>query len=134
MFASGAVKITPAHDPIDFEVGKRHNLHHLQIIDEKGVLNDICGEYSGLLRFEARKAILQELGRLDLLRGREDHVMSVPMCSRSKDIIEFLIKPQWFIKCEEMARRAIDDVKSGRLVIEPRHFEKNWFNWLENIR
>lgn len=85
-------------------------------------------------RFDARNAILSKLETLDLLRGRQDHEMIVPICSRSKDVVEFLVKPQWFLKCKEIAERAAEDVKEGRLLIEPKQFEKTWFNWLENIR
>ncbi|EFA00421.1 valine--tRNA ligase [Tribolium castaneum] len=133
-FGTGAVKVTPAHDPVDFEVGKRHSLALLQVIDEKGNLTRICGEFAGIGRFAAREVILSRLEKLQLLRGREDHKMLVPICSRSKDIVEHLVKPQWFIKCAEMAKEAVEDVESGRLTIEPKHFEKVWFDWLGNIR
>lgn len=128
------MKVTPAHNQIDFEVGKRHGLNVLQIIDEKGNLNDAAGEFSRVPRFDARNIILDELDRLNLLRGRQDHEMIVPICSRSRDVIELLVKPQWFVKCQQMAQRALEDVKEGRLTIDPPHFEKTWFNWLENIR
>lgn len=134
VFLAGVVKLTPAHDPIDFNIGKKLHLKQLQIIDEKGHLTGNCGDFSGLRRFDAREVVLNELAKLNLLRGTQDHQMVVPVCSRSKDIIEFLVKPQWFIKCEEMAKRALGDVRDGRLVIVPKELEKNWFNWLENIR
>lgn len=85
-------------------------------------------------RFEARQAITGELDKLGLIRGRRDHNMQVPLCSRSGDVVEFLLKPQWFVNCEDMALRAVTAVRSGELQIEPVDFEKNWFNWLENIR
>lgn len=129
---TGAVKITPAHDHTDFAVGKRHNLDVLQVIDEKGKINLGC--FKDMRRFDARNAIVEELHRLNLLRGKQDHDMMVPMCSRSKDVVEFLLKPQWFLKCSDMAVRALDDVREGRLQIEPAHFIKDWTNWLENIR
>ncbi|KAF5299665.1 hypothetical protein FQA39_LY11460 [Lamprigera yunnana] len=133
-FGTGAVKITPAHDPTDFEVGKRHGLNSLQIIDKKGNLTEVTGKFSGVSRFHARNIILNELQKLNLLRGRQDHQMSVPICGRSRDVVEFLIKPQWFIKMREMANKAADAVKEGKLKIDPPHFEKTWLSWLENIR
>ncbi|KAJ8975898.1 hypothetical protein NQ317_011369 [Molorchus minor] len=129
-----AVKITPAHDQADFEAGKRHNLKTLQVIDEGGNLTPSCGEFSGLPRFDARDIITSHLDKLGLFRGRQAHPMIVPICSRSRDVVELLVRPQWFVKCDEMAARALEDVKKGRLSIEPEHFEKTWFNWLENIR
>ncbi|XP_044269829.1 valine--tRNA ligase-like [Tribolium madens] len=133
-FGTGAVKVTPAHDPVDFEVGKRHSLALLQVIDEKGNLTPVCGEFAGIGRFAARETLISLLDDQRLLRGKEDHKMLVPICSRSKDIVEYLVRPQWFIKCAEMAREAVEDVETGRLRIEPKHFEKVWFDWLANIR
>lgn len=126
--------MTPAHNQDDFELSKRHNLNILNVIDEKGKLTEICGEFRGIARFEARNLVLDELAKMDLLRGRQHHEMTVPICTRSKDVIEFLVKPQWFVKCQEMASRALDDVKKGNLIVDPPHFEKTWSNWLENIR
>lgn len=134
LFFTGVVKLTPAHDPIDFAVGKKLLLKNLQIIDEKGNLTESCGEFSGIRRFDARDIVLAELTKLNLLRGSQDHQMIIPICSRSKDIVEFLVKPQWFIKCNEMAKQAIRDVQDGRLSIVPEELEKTWFKWIENIR
>lgn len=131
---AGAVKVTPGHDRDDFEVGKRHGLKILSVINERGNLSAACGEFSGVPRFDGRNIIVGELDRLNLLRGRQHHEMIVPICSRSRDVIEFLVKPQWFVKCQEMARRAVKDVDAGNLSIDPPHFKKIWFNWLENIR
>ncbi|XP_018564087.1 valine--tRNA ligase-like [Anoplophora glabripennis] len=133
-FGTGAVKITPAHDQTDFEVAKRHGLKHLQVIDETGNLTAACGDFSGLRRFDARDVVMTQLDNLGLLRGRQHHAMMVPICSRSGDVVEFLARPQWFVRCQEMATKAVQDVREGRLTIEPSHFEKTWFNWLENIR
>uniref|UniRef100_A0A1Y1N5J3 valine--tRNA ligase n=1 Tax=Photinus pyralis TaxID=7054 RepID=A0A1Y1N5J3_PHOPY len=133
-FGTGAVKVTPAHDPADFEVGKRHGLNRLQIIDEKGNLNDAAGDFSGLSRFRARSIIVEELERLKLLRGRQDHRMVVPICGRSRDVVEFLIKPQWFVKSKSMASKARDAVMEGKLKIDPPEFEERWCNWHDNIR
>lgn len=109
-------------------------MKQIQVINQEGSLTEICGEFSGLPRFDARDAVLNELAKLNLLRGNQDHPMIIPICSRSKDVVEFLVKPQWFIKCEEMAKQAVEDVQVGRLNIVPKELEKNWFNWLENIR
>ncbi|CAH1281353.1 unnamed protein product [Diabrotica balteata] len=133
-FGTGAVKITPAHDFNDYEVGKRHSLENIQVIDENGKLTLECGKFFGLPRFDARKVITNELQHLGLLRSREEHPMVVPICSRSKDIVEFLIRPQWFLKCDSMAAEAIRNVKEGKLSIDPKMMEKTWFTWLENIR
>lgn len=130
----GAVKVTPAHDPVDFEAGKRHNLPTLQVIDDRGNLTANCGTYAGLPRFRARSVVLDELARYGLLRGSRDYPMAVPICSRSKDVVEYLVRPQWFVNCQRMAEEALEDVRSGRLTIVPAQFEKNWFHWLENIR
>ncbi|XP_072376004.1 valine--tRNA ligase-like [Diabrotica undecimpunctata] len=134
VFITGAVKITPAHDFNDYDVGKRHFLQNIQVIDENGKLTFECGKFCGLPRFEARKVIANELQHLGLLRSREEHPMVVPICSRSKDIVEFLIRPQWFLKCDSMAAEAIRNVKEGKLSIDPKMMEKTWFTWLENIR
>ncbi|KAK5640482.1 hypothetical protein RI129_011293 [Pyrocoelia pectoralis] len=133
-FGTGAVKVTPAHNPTDFEVGKRHGLKSIQIIDEKGNLNEAAGEFGGVSRFHARNIILGELDRLKLFRGRQDHQMVIPICSRSRDVIEFLIKPQWFIKLESMGLKALNAVKDGKLKIDPPEFMERWCNWHTNMR
>ncbi|KAL1517337.1 hypothetical protein ABEB36_001112 [Hypothenemus hampei] len=133
-FGTGAVKVTPAHDPVDFQAAKRHNLGIQPIIDGQGNLTNECGLFKGRKRFDARKDVINQLAEKQLLRGQEHHKMQIPICSRSKDIIEYLVKPQWFVKCDQMAAKAVDDVRNGRLDIVPKHFEKNWFQWLENTR
>lgn len=124
--------MTPGHSHVDFEIAKRHNLPLLQIIDEKGFVN--CGQFKEIPRFDARGIILNELGKVQLLRSREAHQMVVPICSRSKDVVEFLLKPQWFLQCTDMAVKAVDAVKNGDLEIEPNDFIRDWNNWLGNIR
>ncbi|GJQ88055.1 hypothetical protein Trydic_g12976 [Trypoxylus dichotomus] len=131
-FGTGAVKVTPAHDHIDFEIGKRHGLNLLQVIDEKGHIT--FTQFKDMPRFDARDVIVNELHRLKLLRGQQDHEMVIPICSRSKDVVEFLLKPQWFVKCTNMAEKALNAVKDGSLEIEPKNFAQDWNNWLENIR
>ncbi|KAK3912795.1 Valine--tRNA ligase [Frankliniella fusca] len=133
-FGTGAVKITPAHDHNDYEIGKRHNLPFINIIDEDGNITGDCGEFTGMKRFEARKAVVSKLKDLGLYRDTVDNPMVVPICSRSKDVVEPLIKPQWYLKCDDMARKAIDAVNSGELKIIPEQQTKIWFHWMENIR
>ncbi|KAI1716392.1 tRNA synthetases class I (I, l, M and v) domain-containing protein [Ditylenchus destructor] len=133
-FGTGAVKITPAHDHNDYEVGKRHNLPFITIITNEGYLKDNCGSFSGMKRFDARKEVLQELKAMGLFRGVTDNPMVVPVCSRSRDIIEPIIKPQWYVKTDEMARKALDAVKNGKLSFIPEFYVDTWNRWLEDIR
>jgi valyl-tRNA synthetase len=133
-FGTGAVKITPAHDKNDFEVGKRHKLQHVQVISEKGNITDGFEGFTGLPRFTAREKILDDLASRQLHRGSKEHNMVLPMCSRSKDVIEFLLRSQWFVRCEEMSRKAVEAVKQGDLKLHPKTFEKEWNRWLMNCR
>mmetsp|Transcript_11473 Transcript_11473/g.29318 ORF Transcript_11473/g.29318 Transcript_11473/m.29318 type:complete len:1087 (+) Transcript_11473:104-3364(+) len=133
-FGTGAVKITPAHDPNDWECGKRHDLPFVTVIDQTGLISPGCGEFSGMKRYDARVAVEKKLTALGLFRGKKDNPMVVPICSRSKDIIEPLAIPQWFCDCTDMAAKAVDAVREGRLKIVPEHHKKIWYNWLENIR
>jgi valyl-tRNA synthetase len=131
-FGTGAVKITPAHDKNDFDVGKRHKLRNVQVITEKGLIVDEFQDFAGLPRFTAREKILNNLAERQLHRGTKSHNMILPICSRSKDVIEFLLRPQWFVRCEEMSKKAVEVVKNGELKIHPQQFEKEWFRWLKN--
>lgn len=133
-FGTGAVKITPAHDKNDFEVGRRHKLRNVQVISEKGLIVDGFEGFSGMKRFLARDKILHRIAELELYRGSTFHNMVLPICSRSQDVIEFLLRPQWFVKCEEMSKKAVEVVKSGELKIHPQVFEKEWYRWLTNSR
>ncbi|XP_068610674.1 valine--tRNA ligase [Brachionichthys hirsutus] len=133
-FGTGAVKITPAHDHNDYEVGVRHNLAFINILDENGMLINVPPPFLGMKRFEARKAVLQALKDRGQFKEIKDNPMVVPVCSRSKDIVEPLMKPQWYVKCAEMAKQAADAVRNGALKIIPDHHLKTWFNWLDNIR
>ncbi|KAG6555962.1 hypothetical protein Mapa_001902 [Marchantia paleacea] len=134
-FGTGAVKITPAHDPNDFETGKRHNLEFINILTDEGNINSNGGkDYEGLKRFEARVAVLKALNEMGLYRGAADNPMRLGICSRSNDVIEPMIKPQWYVSCDGMAKEACDVVRDGRLEIVPKQFEDVWFRWLENIR
>ena len=133
-FGTGAVKITPAHDHNDYECGKRHILEFVTVIDDNGVMTNVCGEFSGMKRFDARTAVLSALQEKGLYRGCKDNPMVVPICSRSKDVIEPLLKPQWYVNCKEMARKAIDAVNNGELKIIPDMFLKTWYQWLDDCR
>lgn len=133
-FGTGAVKITPAHDQNDYECGTRNNLEFINILTENGDLNKNCGEFTGMKRFEGRKKVLEALKVKNLYRDTKDNPMVVPMCSRSKDIIEPMLKAQWWVKCDEMAAKAVKSVKEKELKIIPESFEKTWFQWLENSR
>ncbi|XP_063604194.1 valine--tRNA ligase-like isoform X2 [Penaeus indicus] len=133
-FGTGAVKITPAHDPNDYEVGKRHNLPFLTIFTDDGIIVDGYGQFAGMKRFDARKAVLEALKEKGLYIETKDNPMVVPVCSRSKDIIEPMIKPQWYVKCLDMAAKAVEAVKSGALEIIPKMHEKTWFHWMDEMR
>ncbi|XP_061475249.1 valine--tRNA ligase [Rhineura floridana] len=133
-FGTGAVKITPAHDPNDYEVGLRHGLDFITIIDETGCLINVPPILWGMKRFDARRVVLQLLKDAGLLREVKDHPMVVPICSRSKDVVEPLLKPQWYVRCDTMARGAAEAVRRGDLRIVPDFHLKTWFNWLDNIR
>jgi valyl-tRNA synthetase len=132
-FGTGAVKITPAHDPNDFACGRRHGLDFLTVFSEEGAVS-APGEFSGLMRFDAREAVTKALEAKGLLRGKEDNKMRLGLCSRTGDVIEPLIKPQWYVKCDTMAARAVEAVRGGALRIEPKEHEKTWFHWMEGIK
>jgi valyl-tRNA synthetase len=127
-------KITPAHDANDFECGLRHNLPFVTVIDDKGCINAEGAQFAGMKRFDARKAIVAELEKLGLFVEIKDTETVLPTCSRSKDIIEPLLKSQWYVNCKEMAARAVQAVKSKRLQIIPDIHEAIWFHWLEDCR
>ena len=133
-FGTGAVKITPAHDPNDYECGKRHSLPQISILNDDGTINANGGKFQGMMRFDVRDALNKELEELGLHRGKVDNPMSIGTCSRSKDIVEPRLKPQWFVDCKELAKRSVDAVRGGDLKIVPNFHEKTWFRWLDNIR
>ena len=133
-FGTGVVKITPAHDPNDFEVGKRHNLEQIIVMNDDGTINENGGKYAGMDRYEARKAIVEELKELGLLVKIEDHVHNVGTHDRCKTTVEPMMKLQWFVRMDEMAKPAIEALKSGQLKFVPDRFDKTYLNWLENIR
>ena len=133
-FGTGCVKITPAHDPNDFEVGKRHNLPEINIMNDDATINELGGKYAGMERYEARKAIVHDLEELGLLVKVVPHTHSVGTHDRCKTTVEPLIKQQWFVKMEEMAKPAIEALKNHTLNFVPERFDKIYLHWLENIR
>ncbi len=133
-FGTGMVKITPAHDPNDYEVGKRHNLEIMSVIEKDGTLNNFAGKFSGKNAFEAREEIVEELKKLGFIEKIEPYTHSVGHCYRCHHIIEPLVTKQWYVSMKELARPAIDCVKDGTLSIYAKRFEKNYFHWLENIQ
>jgi valyl-tRNA synthetase len=133
-FGTGAVKVTPAHDPVDFEIGQRHKLETINIMNNDATLNDHAGPYKGLDRFEARKKVVEDLQNLGLLDKIVDYSHAVGHCQRCQTIIEPLASRQWFVKMEPLAKPAIAAVKDGRIKIIPERFEKVYLNWMENIR
>ena len=133
-FGTGVVKITPAHDPNDFEVGKRHNLPEINILNDDATINENGGKYAGMDRYEARKVMVEELKEQGLLVKVADHVHNVGTHDRCGTTVEPMIKQQWFVKMEEMAKPAIEAVKNGDLTFVPERFDKTYLHWLENIR
>jgi valyl-tRNA synthetase len=134
-FGTGAVKITPAHDPNDFLCGQRNSLPSINIFTDDGLLNEQHGgPFKGMRRYECRNAILKELENLKLFRGKRPNKMVLQRCSKTEDIIEPMVKSQWWVNCKAVAARAIEDVKSGNLKIVPEFQKRTLFEFLENIR
>ena len=132
-FGTGCVKITPAHDPNDFEVGKRHDLPEICILNDDGTMNDLSGKYAGLDRYEARKRIVEDLKALDLLVKVVPHSHAVGTHDRCGTTVEPMIKQQWFVRMDELAKPAIEAVKNGDLTFVPERYTKIYLHWLENI-
>ncbi len=133
-FGTGVVKITPAHDPNDFEVGKRHNLPIVNVMNDDATINENGGVYAGMDRYEARKAIVAELESMGLLVKIEDYSHNVGAHDRCKTTIEPLVKEQWFVKMEELIKPAVEAVKKGEIRLIPERMEKTYYNWTDNIR
>jgi valyl-tRNA synthetase len=133
-FGTGVVKITPAHDFNDFEVGQRHGLDMINIFDESGVINAAGRQYEGMDRFEARKRIVGELEAAGLLERVEDHAMAVGGCYRCKTVVEPYLSLQWYVKVAPLAERALAAVKEGKTRIIPKQWENTYYDWMENIR
>ncbi|MEE3419519.1 MAG: valine--tRNA ligase [Lachnospiraceae bacterium] len=132
-FGTGCVKITPAHDPNDFEVGKRHNLEEINILNDDGTMNDKCGKYAGLDRYEARKQMVADLDAQGLLVKVVPITHSVGTHDRCGTTVEPMVKQQWFVRMDELAKPAIEALKSGELTFVPERFNKIYLHWLENI-
>jgi valyl-tRNA synthetase len=133
-FGTGCVKITPAHDPNDFEVGKRHNLEEINILNDDATINSLGGKYAGMDRYEARKAMVDDLDKLGLLVKVVPHTHMVGTHDRCKTTVEPMVKPQWFVKMSEMAKPAKEAVEKGELKLIPERMNKTYYNWLDNIR
>jgi valyl-tRNA synthetase len=133
-FGTGVVKITPAHDPNDFEVGKRHNLPEINILNDDATINNLGGKYAGMDRYEARKAMVADLDALGLLVRVEDHTHNVGTHDRCKTTVEPMIKQQWFVKMDELIKPAVEGVKKGDIELIPASMDKTYYNWTDNIR
>lgn len=132
-FGSGAVKITPAHDANDFAVGTRHNLPFINILNDDGTMNQNAGRFQGLKRYDLRYILQGELTKLGLFVKKEQNPMSIRLCVKSKDIVEPVMKPQWWMRMKDLAEPAIDAVRSGAISIKPELSRKSYFRWLESI-
>ncbi|MFC1645771.1 valine--tRNA ligase [Candidatus Omnitrophota bacterium] len=133
-FGTGLVKVTPAHDPNDYAMGKRHNLEFINIMHPNGVLNEKVGKYSGMDRFEAREVVLEDLHERNLLEKTEEHSHAVGHCYRCHTVIEPYLSRQWFVKMKPLAKPAIQAVKKGKIKFHPARWTKVYLNWMENIR
>ncbi len=132
-FGTGCVKMTPAHDPNDFEVGIRHNLETIRVLDDSGKVNELGGKYCGMDRYVARQAIVEDLDALGLLEKIEEHQHNVGTCYRCGNDVEPIVSAQWFVKMEPLAREAIRSVREGETKFVPERFTKNYMNWMENL-
>ena len=133
-FGTGAVKVTPAHDPNDFEIGKRHGLDKINIMTDDALMNENAGRYKGLERYAARKKVLEDLENQGYLASKKEHTSSMGICSRCDTVIEPRVSLQWFVSMKTLAEPAIQAVKDGRVKFVPKKWEKLYFNWMENIR
>ena len=133
-FGTGAVKITPAHDPNDFEVGKRHNLEEIVVINDDATMNEKAGKYAGMDRYECRKALVDDLKKEGLLVKVVPHSHNVGVHDRCHTTVEPMIKQQWFVKMDEMIKPAVEGVKNGDIKLLPKRMDKTYFNWTDNIR
>ena len=133
-FGTGVVKITPAHDPNDFEVGKRHHLPEINILNDDATINANGGKFVGMDRYECRKQIVKELDEMGLLVEIEDYSHNVGTHDRCGTTVEPMIKPQWFVKMDELIKPAVEGIKNGDIKLIPKRMEKTYFNWTDNIR
>ena len=133
-FGTGAVKVTPAHDPNDFNIGKRHSLEEIEVMDDSAIMNENAGKYTGLDRYRAREEVLKDLEKHGYLVDKKIHMASIGNCSRCETIIEPRVSNQWFVAMKSLAKPAIEAVRMGRIKFVPKKWEKLYFNWMENIR
>jgi valyl-tRNA synthetase len=133
-FGTGAVKMTPAHDPNDYEVGVRHKLEFINILNDDGTLNDNAGPFKGMKRFHARRAVIEALTEKGLYVETKDNPMAVPVCSRSGDIVEPYIKPQWWVNCQPLAKAAVEAVEKQNMIIVPDLSKREFYKWMETIQ
>ena len=133
-FGTGAVKVTPAHDPNDFEVGKRHDLPIIRVMDDHGVINELGGKYQGLDRYEAREQMVKELEEQGLLVKVKPHTHNVGTHDRCGTVVEPIVSRQWYVKMSDLAKPAIDVVRNGKTKFVPERFDKIYYNWMENIQ
>ncbi|KAK8869893.1 valine-tRNA ligase [Kwoniella newhampshirensis] len=133
-FGTGAVKITPAHDPNDFECGQRNNLQFINLMNDDGTYNENAGQYKGMKRFHIRNAIIKDLKEKGLYIEQKDNEMQIPICSRSGDVVEQILKPQWWISCKPMAEEALKRTRAGELEIKPKTSAADWVRWMENMQ
>ncbi|MBF0499869.1 MAG: valine--tRNA ligase [Candidatus Riflebacteria bacterium] len=133
-FGTGAVKVTPAHDPNDFEMGRRHSLPQIIVMDEAGVMNDAAGPYKGVERFKCREQLVLDLQEKGVLEKIEDHALAVGHCERCNTVIEPYLSDQWFVKMKPLAEKAIEAVKTGKLRFTPERWVGVYLHWMENIR
>jgi len=132
-FGTGAVKVTPAHDPNDFEAGKRHNLPQIDVMDEHAHMNQNTGAYAGLDRYEARKRVLADLQEQGFLAAEKDYTLALGKCDRCGTVVEPRLSEQWFIKIQPLAKKAIEAVESGEITIVPENYKQIYLNWMNNI-
>ena len=133
-FGTGCVKVTPAHDFNDYESGLRHNLEMIEVFDEKGIMLDVAPKYKGMYILDARKEIVKDLENLGVLEKIEDYTHNVGKCYRCHNTVEPRMSMQWFMKMEELAKPAIDVVKTGKIKFVPERFDKTYFHWMENVK
>ena len=133
-FGTGAVKMTPAHDPNDFEVGKRHNLEVIRVTNDDGTMNENAGRFQGMTALECREAVVEQLKQEGYLVKIEDYTHNVGTCYRCHHTVDPVTSTQWFVKMEPLAKPAIEVVRSGRTKFVPERFAKTYYNWMENIR
>jgi len=133
-FGTGAVKVTPAHDPLDFEIGLRHDLEQIKVIDTEAKITKAGGPYFGMDRFEAREAVRSKLRELDLIEKIEQHAHSVGHCSRCHTVVEPMLSLQWFVAVQDLVGPAMEAVRSGETTFHPKRWENSYFHWMENLR